>query len=69
MRGEGELLRERANFVVVVALVEAEPLRDALRRLRAIDGNALERLSCHLEVDPIGAVDRETKRYAGRVGQ
>src|SRR5689334_767907 len=62
VRRKAELLQQRRHLSVVVPLVETHALRLLLARSRAFDGNALERLTRHLEVVAIGAVDGEAHR-------
>jgi hypothetical protein len=69
VRGQAELDCESTNLVVVVTLVEAPPLRSALRWPRPIDENALDRVARHLEVVAVGPVHGDADRNAVRFGQ
>jgi hypothetical protein len=62
---EAELGEELSDFVVVVALVEAEVLRRLGRRLGPLDRDALERQADELVVVAVGTADREPERDAG----
>lgn len=61
---EAELVREFVHLWVVVALVEAEVLRGRGRRLGPFDRDRFERRAAELEVVAVGAVSRESERYA-----
>jgi hypothetical protein len=64
VRGEAELVDERAHLVVVVALVQAEPLRPLRSGLRPLDRDRLDRLSDQLEVVQVCARWRDPERDA-----
>ena len=64
VRGEGELLGELVHLRVVVALVEAQPLRPLPGRLRPLDRDALERVAGELEVVQVRARCRNPERDA-----
>lgn len=62
VQGEAELGGEGAGLGVVVALVDAEPLRRLVGRLRTLDDDALDRLAGELVVVAVGAGDGEAER-------
>jgi hypothetical protein len=53
--GEAELVEQLAYFVVVVAAVEAEPLRSPPGRLAPADRDRLDRGAAELEVVSVRA--------------
>jgi hypothetical protein len=67
VRGEAELADQLADDRVVVALVEAEALRPAPGRLRALDRNRCDRRLEQLLVVAVGAVVRYPERDAAGV--
>src|ERR687895_772367 len=67
--GEAKLGQQIAHFVVVIALIQAHPLRGCRARLRPRDRDTLDGLSGHLEVITIGALDRQADRHATAVGE
>jgi len=62
VRSEALLGRELARAVVVVAAVEAEPLRLLGRRLGSLDRDRVERRREQLQVVAVGAVMRQPDR-------
>src|SRR3712207_2203324 len=69
VQGEAELLGEGARLVVVEALVEAEVLRAAPRRLGPPDRDGLKGGAHQLVVVAVGPVDRRPEGHAAAVGQ
>jgi len=67
VRCEAELADEQRDLGVIVSFVEAHALRGTQSGTWAINRNALDRLSCHLEVDTVGSGDREAQGNAGGV--
>ena len=67
--GERELVAEVAHLVVVVALVEAQPLRLLPRRLWPLDRDALDRGAGELEVVQVRARRRDPERDALALGE
>jgi hypothetical protein len=67
--GERELVAELAYLVVVVAAVEAQPLRPLARWLWALDRDRLDRLAGELEVVQVGARRRDPERDALALGE
>lgn len=67
--GEAELFEQLAYFVVVVAAVEAEPLRLLRCRLGPLDRDRLERRACQLEVVAVGAGRADPDRDALALGE
>lgn len=67
--GEAELVDERVDLGVVVALVETQALRTMLRGSWTSKRDALESLTRELEVDTVRAVDRQPDGDARRFGQ
>lgn len=64
VRGEAELGGELVHLGVVVALVQADPLRPLRRAVRAGDDDVLERRAEQLEVVDVRARDLEPERDA-----
>ena len=66
--GEAELVGELADLVVVVALVEAQPLRLLVRRAEVGQPGSLSSVVArHLEVVAVGSVDRDADRDSVRL--
>ena len=66
---EAELVDEVAYLVIVVAAVEAQPLRPLPRRLGALDRDRLERGAAELEVVQVRARRRDPERDALTLGE
>jgi len=64
-----KLTGERADFVVVVTLVQAQPLRGVRLRPRPVDRNTLEGRPGELEIIAVRAVHGQADRYAGGFAQ
>ncbi len=69
VQGEAELLGEGARLVVVEALVEAEMLRAAARRLGPCDRHRLDGMAHQLVVIAVRPVDHRPERDAAPVGE
>jgi len=69
VRSEAELLGEFAYLVVVVAAVEAEPLRRLRCRCRSLDRDRLDRGAAELEVVQVRARWRNPERDALALGE
>ena len=69
MRGERELLEQLVDLGVVVALVEADPLRQFGRRLGPGDRDRLDRGAAELEVVQVCACRRDADRDALALGE
>ncbi len=69
MWGEGELLAEVAHLGVVVAAIEAEPLRLLRCRRRSHDRDRLDRGPAELEVIQVRARRRDPERDACTLGE
>ena len=69
VRSEAELLGEFAYLVVVVAAVEAEPLRRVCCRRRSRDRDRVERGATELEVVQVRARWRDPERDALALGE
>jgi hypothetical protein len=69
VRGEAELRRELAHLVVVVAAIEAEPVRPLPGRAGALDRDRLERGAGELEVVQVRARWRDPERDALALGE
>ena len=67
--GEAELLREVADFVVVVAAIEAQSLRPLAGRRRSLDRNRLDGRACQLEVVAVRAGRGDPDRDALALGE
>lgn len=67
--GEAELGRELAYFVVVVAAVEAQPLRSPPCWLRTLDRDRLERGAAELEVVQVRTRRGDPERDALALGE
>ncbi len=61
---EAELCHDLTHLVVVIALVQAHPLRLLSRRLGTLDGNALQGFADHLHVVAVGALHGQAHRDA-----
>ena len=66
---ERELLAELAHLAVVVAAVEAEPLRPLGCRPRSLDRDRLDRDAAELEVVQVRARSRDPERDALALGE
>ena len=69
VRGEAELGGELVDLVVVVAAVEAQPLRPLPGRLRSFDRDRLDRRPAELEVVQVGARRRDPDRDTLALGE
>jgi hypothetical protein len=69
MGGESDLGEQSTDVRIVIAFVQAHPLRRVWGRLRPLDGNALDGLPCQLEVMAVGALHCEADRHAAAVGE
>ena len=69
VRGEAELFEQLAHLVVVVAAVEAEPLRLLGCRLGPLDRDRLDRRACQLEVVAVRARRADPDRDALALGE
>src|ERR687894_805885 len=69
VQGEAELLGERARFVVVETLVQAEVLGPTACRFGPLDRDGLQRPPHQLVVVAVGPVDRRPEGHAAAVGQ
>lgn len=67
--GEATLGQQLAYFIVVVALVQAHPLRCGRARLRPLNRDTLDGRARHLEVMTIGPLDRQAEGHATAVGE
>ena len=67
--GECELIAELAYLVVVVAAIEAQPLRPLARWLWALDRDRLDRVAGELEVVQVRARRRDPERDALTLGE
>jgi hypothetical protein len=66
---EAELVGELADFVVVIAAVEAQSLRPLVGRLGPLDRDRLERRACQLEVVAVRAGRADPDRDALALGE
>ena len=66
---EAELVEQFADLVVVVATVEAEPLRPLGCRRGPLDRDRLNRLACQLEVVAVRARGADPDRDALSLGE
>ena len=69
MGGEAVVVGDLARAIVIVALVQAKMLRLRCRRCGARHDGGLKRLFQQLEVDHVGASDREAEGETAAVGQ
>lgn len=69
VRCETELVGELVDLGIVVAAVEAEPLRRARCRRRSLDRDRLERGAAELEVVQVRAGRRDPERDALTLGE
>src|SRR5262245_36857927 len=64
-----KLLQEVANFVIVIAFIQAQSVRCLGGRVRPLGGDTCNRLARHFEVIAIRAVDGEPDRHTLPVGE
>ena len=69
MGGKAELTNNGADLVEIVAFVQAQPLRFRPSWPRALRHNAAQSFFDQLHVMPVGAIDNNGQRNAGRFGQ
>src|SRR5688572_4142867 len=66
---EAKLFQEVPHLIIVIAFIQAHPLRRVGGRVWPLHGNALDGCAGHLEIIAIRAVHRETARHATAVGE
>src|SRR3989344_399312 len=64
MRGISELVKNIANLVIIVSLIETDALRVIPCRPWMFNRNTLDRLFRHFEVVAISSINGKTNRYS-----
>src|SRR5215510_807722 len=69
MSRETKLLQEVSHLVIVIALIQTQPLRRVWSRVGSLYSDLLDSLACHLEIIAISAVHSQTDGHATAVGE
>src|SRR5262245_40618056 len=67
--GEAKLLQEVSHLVIIVAFIQAQPLRRVGGWIGPLHSHTLDGLPSHLEILAVRTVHREPERHAATVGE